>query len=161
MALKTGAEGFNEQRLRFLSFWIRLSALCIGTFYAFTHFTFSDPPGTNSASFKFGQPRWRSLCLADSFSTQGCGGVLLPDSPKAHSMITNAAFTPTSTAGDVNGTTHACRGPQGPTLRAACCSTARCSTAPDNEVCTFKFYSQRRYCSHLFFGDTILHIQVI
>ena len=153
LALKMGAEGSDEQRLRFLSFWIRLSALRIGTLYIFTYFMFLDPPGTNSASFKFGQPQRHALCFAASFSTKGCRGVLLSDSPKAHSMITNAAFTPTSTAGDVNRTTHACTGLRARALQAACCKAA-----PKNEVSTFKFYSQQRYCSHLFFGDTILHI---
>lgn len=94
---------------------------------------FSDPPGTNSALFKFGQPWWCSLCLAASFSTKGCGGVLLPDSPKAHNMITTTAFTPMSTAHDVNGTTCGCTSLRGPTLRAVCCSAA-----PNNEVLRFQ-----------------------
>lgn len=150
LALKKGAEGSDEQRLTFLSFWIRRSAaLCIGTLYIFTHFMFSDPWGNNSASSKFGRPRWHSRSLAASFSTTGCG-VLLPDTPKAYSKITKAAFTPTSTAGDVKGTTHACTGLQGPTLPAA-----RCSAAPNNEVCAFMFYSECRYC---FFGDMVLQV---
>lgn len=150
LALNTGAEGPDEQRLRFLSFRIRLSALHTRTLYIFTHFMFSDPLGSDSASFKFAQ-----LCSAAPFFATCCGGVLLPDSPKAHSTITHAAFTPTSTAGDVNRTTHACTGLRGPALRAACCS------AQQPGLC-FKFCSQQRYCSHLlFWGHRPSHLSDI
>lgn len=145
LAFKKGVEDSHEPRLRFLSFWIRRSRFMHRTLYIFTCFMFLDPPGSSSASFKFGQPQRRALCffhdrLRRSFA---------PWLPKAHSTITNTAFTPASTAGDVNRTTQACTGLQGPTLRAACCSTA-----PNNKVCAFKFYSQQRYCSHLFFWGT-------
>lgn len=103
------------------------------------HFIYLDPPGTGSASLQFGHTQRCSLCLAASLSTKGCRGVLLPDSPRAPGTITQAAFTPMRTAGDVNRASNAHRGSQGSTL---------CGT----EICIF--YSQQCYCSPLFFWGT-------
>lgn len=99
-ALKMWARGPDEQRCRFLIYWVGLSAagtaaLCMALHTACSQ-TRGDPLSRACAG-----TAW--LGSAAPCSTKRCGEAVLPDSPKARSKMASAACTPASTAGDVNG----------------------------------------------------------
>lgn len=146
LALKKGVEDSDEPRLRFLSFWIRRSRFMHRNIIHLYVFYVLGPTGEQFSLVQVWAASAARSLLSSFFFHDRLRRSFAPWLPKAHSTITNTAFTPASTAGDVNRTMQACTGLQGPTLRAACCSTA-----PNNKVCAFKFYSQQRYCSHLVF----------